>query len=178
MITIGLYRHFKGEYYYVQNIVKDTKDEKSHKAVYFNVLHPEYGSFVRAVSDFTADYDGEKDVYIKDRLDNVTGQIHRFEKVVSLNNEVKNISTEVLLEELRSREDSPLHALDIEGFNRRVFCTDYIVGNKVYPSAEYPTRGVSYTAPPFDDEESAKRYYETHNRRHDTAVFKRTFIEV
>lgn len=177
-ITIGLYRHFKGEYYFVQNLVRSAVDEKSIEAVYFNVLHPEYGTFVRAVSDFTADYDSKNEVYIKDRPDNVTGQTHRMERVVSLDNEVKNLSTEVLLEELRRRDDSPLHALDIDGFNDRVFCVDYIVGNRVFPSAEYPYKGVSYTTPPFDSEESAKKFFETHNHRRDTKVFKRTFIEV
>lgn len=177
-VTIGLYRHFKGQYYFVQNLVKSAVDEKTVEAVYFNVLHPEYGTFVRAVSDFTTDYDSKNEVYIKDRKDNVTGQIHRMERVVSLDNEVKNLSTEVLINELQNREDSPLHALDIEGFNSKVFCVDYIIGNKMLPTDDCPATGVSYTTPPFDDEESAKRYFENHAHRRNTSVFKRTFIEI
>lgn len=174
-ISLGLYRHFKGDYFYVKEFVKDcTSDEVF--ASYFNILHPEFGTFIRSLSDFMSDGSNEE-VSIIDRLDNRTGQKYRFQKVVSLDNEVKNISTESLINELRKRKDSPLQKLDIEGLSDLVFCTDYIVGDKHYETKDYP-RGVSTNAS-FTTEEEAKRYFETHKTLKDkTFVFKRTFIEV
>lgn len=177
-VTIGLYRHFKGQYYYVQNIVKDAVDEKTAKVVYFNVLHPEYGCCVRDVNDFITDFDTKQGVLIKDRKDNVTGQLHRMERVVSLTNEVKNLSTETLINELKKRADSPLQDLDVQGLSDRVFCTDYVVGTKMTPSDVYPHNGLSVTAPPFADVEDAKKYFESHKHRRDCGVFKRVFIPV
>lgn len=178
-VTIGLYRHFKGDYFYVQNL---SKNKGQHFVSYFNVLHPEYGLFTRTIEDFTAVSDIHEqfgdtiEIHIKDRNDNVTGQIHRFEKIVSLDNEVKNLSTQTLINELAKREDSPLQKLDIKGVSDLVFCTDYIVGNKYEATEDYP-KGVE-TVSTFDTEEEAKNYFSTHNHRKDTKVFKRTFIEV
>jgi len=172
-VTIGLYRHFKGAYYFVQNIVKDAIDGK-YKCFYFNILHPEYGMFVRDVEewDSTDSDNGE----IVSRIDNKTGQKHRFEKVYDLDDGVANLTTEHLIRVLADRPDSPLQALDIEGLSNKVFSTDYIVGDKFFETKDTP-KGVS-TVSVFDTEEDAKNYYYTHKGRQNTAVFKRTFIEV
>lgn len=179
LVTLGLYRHFKGEYYCVQNIVVDAEDERTHKVAYFNVLHPEYGIFVRSIEDFISDRDSHGDPYsrlIRDRVDNVTGQIHRFEKVVSLTNEVKNLSTETLLNELAHRADSPLQELDIDGLSKRVFCSDYVIGESYEANDDHP-KGV-YSSFVCDDAEGALKFLSTHKHRSNTKVFKRTFIEV
>lgn len=183
MISIGLYRHFKGDYYYVQSIVTDTMDERTKCVCYFNVMHPDYGLFTRPVYDFEALTYGGKlpngdttQFNIVDRKDNVTGQYRRFEKVKSLDNEVKNLSTETLINELRKRPDSPLQDLDIEGVSGSVFCRDYVVGDECYATEEYP-RGVS-TILGFTTESEARKYFHSHQHRKSTHVYKRVFIEV
>lgn len=182
-VTIGLYRHFKGGYYYVTSLCRSATDEETVMVNYFDICHPEYGSFVRPLEDFiSCTYMvtlPNKDVQPKnigERLDNVTGQFRRFERVKDLNFQLGSVPTEQLIAELRNREDSPLQSLDIEELNGRVFCTDYVVGDKNYATEDYPC-GVS-TVASFETEEQAKKYYDTHKHLKATAVFKRTFIEL
>lgn len=174
-VTVGLYKHFKGDYYYVTGLSKSATDEKTIMVNYFNVCHPEYGSYVRPLDDFitTNEEDGRS---IYERQDNVTGQIHRFERIKDLNYQIGSAATQQLINELSKREDSPLQDLDIDKLNGRVFSTDYVVGNKHYATEDYPC-GVC-TIAVFNTEEEAKRYYETHSHIKATGVFKRTFIEV
>lgn len=172
-VTIGLYRHFKGQYFYVTGLSK-SYDEKTIMVNYFNVCHPEFGSFVRPLDNFTATHE-EDGRSIKDRPDNVTGQIMRFERVKDLNFQLGSISTEQLIEELRSRKDSPIHELDIEGLMSDVFSTDYVVGVS-YDNPEF-SRGVEVICVT-DTKEQAEQYLSTHIHRRGTRVFKRTFIEV
>lgn len=172
-VTIGLYRHFKGQYFYVTGLSK-SYDEKTIMINYFNVCHPEFGSFVRPLDNFTATHE-EDGRSIKDRPDNVTGQIMRFERVKDLNFQLGSISTEQLIEELRSRKDSPIHDLDIEGLMSDVFSTDYVVGVS-YDNPEF-SRGVEVICVT-DTKEQAEQYLSTHIHRRGTRVFKRTFIEV
>lgn len=178
-VSVGLYRHFKGAYYYVTGLSKNAIDDTI-MVNYFNVCHPEYGSFVRPLEDFITDHytknNGVVTVFIKDRKDNVTGQHHRMERVKDLNFQLGSVSTEALIYELGHRKDSPLQKLDIEGLNASVFSTDYVVGEKNYETEDF-SKGVS-TIASFDTEEEAKKYYETHKHRKSTGVFKRTFIEV
>ena len=82
---IGLYRHFKGSYYFLMNMLRS--DEEYPLVQYVNVLHPELGYFCRPYPEWNDD--------VSSREDNVTGQIHRFELVKDLDNSVKNISTEL-----------------------------------------------------------------------------------
>lgn len=172
-VTIGLYRHFKGEYYFVQNIVKDAVRDIA-MCQYFNVSHPEYGIFVRPVDEWFSE-DTEKGKII-DRLDNKTGQKHRFEKVRNLNFQLGSISTEQLIKELRNRIDSPIHELDIEGLQSKIFAKDYVVGEACEQTEDTP-KGV-FTIATFDDKESASMYYYSHLHNKRTKVFKRVFIEV
>lgn len=173
--TIGLYRHFKGDYYFVQNIVKDCTNGKLY-CQYFNVCNPELGTFVRLVEDFITDHDtteqfgDEMTIYIKDRKDNVTGQHYRFEKVHNLNFQLGSIPTEQLLEEMFKREDCPLTALDLDMFESKVDCKDYVVGYNIGDYVE--------TLNFFDTEEQAKIYLATHRVNPDTHLYKRTFIRI
>ena len=175
-VTIGLYRHFKGEYYYVSSLVKSAEDEKTVMVSYFNICHPEFGNYVRPLEDFVSTRGTKIDIPIKDRPDNITGQFARFERVKELNFQLGSISTEQLIDELRRRTDSPIHELDIEGLRSNIFCNDYVVGDKHFATADYP-KGIS-TIASFTTDEEAKRYYDTHKHRRDTGVFKRTFIEI
>ena len=175
-VTIGLYRHFKGQYFYVTGLSK-SYDEKTIMVNYFNVCHPELGSYVRPLEDFCTDYErvNGSTRYIVDRDDNITGQYKRFERVKDLNFQLGSVSTEQLIDELRSRTDSPIHELDIEGLMSDVFSTDYVVGVS-YDNPEF-SRGVEVICVT-DTKEQAEQYLSTHIHRKGTRVFKRTFIEV
>ena len=182
-VTVGLYRHFKGQYFYVTGLSKSATDEKTIMVNYFNVCHPEHGSFVRPLDDFVSEHDCTNDeklvsesMFIKERLDNVTGQIARFERVKDLNFQLGSISTEQLIAELRKRTDSPIHELDIEGLQSNIFAKDYCVG-EAYTETEDTPRGV-YTIASFDKQMDAENYFLTHQHKKNTKVFKRTFIEV
>lgn len=174
-VTIGLYRHFKGQYYYVSGLSKSAVDEKTILVNYFNVCHPEYGSFSRPIEDFLSTVD-ERGIAISQRYDNVTGMHTRFERVKDLNFQIGSLSTEQLVSELRKRTDSPIHEIDIEGLQSNIFAKDYIVGDKHFATEDYPC-GVS-TVATFDTEEQAEKYLHTHKHSKVTAVFKRVFIEV
>lgn len=169
--TLGLYRHFKGAYYFLSNILRDsTQDCKGFVCEYFNVLHPEYGHFSRPVEQWDTD--------VTDRIgkDNVTGQVHRFEKVVSIDTDIKNFTTENLLTELSRRPDSPLQSLDIEGLSECVVAHDFIVG-EAYPLTDDQPAGV-FTNAVFSTLEEARQYYATHQHKPIAGVFKRTFLRV
>lgn len=174
-VSVGLYRHFKGQYYYVTGLSKSATDEKTVMVNYFNVCHPEYGSFVRPLDDFIATHE-EDGRAIKDRPDNVTGQIMRLERVKDLNFQLGSVSTEQIIDELRRRTDSPIHELDIEGLQSKIFSKDYCVGEACEATEDTP-RGV-YTVSTFETPEQAYQYLSTHQHKRNTKVFKRTFIEV
>lgn len=174
-VTVGLYRHFKGEYYYVTGLSKHAIDEKTVMVNYFNVCHTEYGSCVRPLESFIATHEDDGRV-IAERPDNVTGQIIRFERVLDLNFQLGSISTEQLIAELRNRTDSPIHELDIEGLRSDVFAKDYVIG-EYYEGTEDTPRGV-YTLNVFNTPEGAKQYLENTVHKSNTKVFKRTFIEI
>lgn len=173
-VTVGLYRHFKGDYFYVTGLSRSAKDEETVMVNYFNVCHPEYGSFVRPLDDFTATQDAKG--VIADNFLNTTGQIARFERVKDLNFQLGSISTEQLVNELRRRTDSPIHELDIEGLRSNIFCIDYVIGDKQFATEDYPC-GITNIIP-FFTEEKAKKYYDTHKHLKCTGLFKRTFIEI
>ena len=174
-VKIGLYRHFKGGYYYVTGVSKNAIDEKTYMVNYFNVCHPEYGACVRPMESFLATHE-EDGRAIKDRLDNVTGQTHRMERVKDLNFQLGSVPTEQIIEELRRRTDSPIHELDIEGLRSKIFSIDYCIG-EAYKETDCTPSGV-YTLASFTTEEEAKKYFETHKHVKNARVFKRTFIEV
>lgn len=181
----GLYRHFKGQYFYVMGVDRASED-KSFRVRYFNVCHPEDGTFSRPLHEFFSLSDKlEKDdngewfdvgIAIKDRKDNVTGQIRRFERIDNIDFQIGSVSTEQLIDELRRRTDSPIHELDIEGLRSPVFCTDYVVGIKYNATEETPAGVEPINV--FFSEEEAQRYYSNQVAKARKAVFKRTFIEV
>lgn len=175
---LGLYRHFKGGYYYVTSVVKscgDTIDYKGLLVNYFNICKPLDGNFVRPLSEFISDKDKEG-VLIAEREDNVTGQIKRFEQVKDLNWQISSVSTEQLINELQKRNDSPIHELDIEGLQSKIFSTDYIVGIPHEGEEDIP-RGVD-TLAIFNDSYDAHNYLTNHYKGSRQKIFKRTFIEV
>ncbi len=173
-VTVGLYRHFKGNYYYVTGLSKSTVDD-SIMVNYFNVCHPEYGSFVRPLDDFIATHE-EDGRAIKDRPDNVTGQERRLERIKDLNFQLGSVSTDQLIEELGRRTDSPIHELDIEGLRSSIHSIDYILGEPFNETEKTP-KGV-YTIASFDTLYGARNFLSSHSHRKEVRIFKRTFIEV
>lgn len=179
-VTIGLYRHFKGQYFYVTNVCKSSEDEKTLRVTYFNICHPEYGYFSRPVEDFLSDHDttvqfgDEMTLFISDRLDNVTGQTYRFERVKDLNFQVSSISTEQLLRELTKREDSPIRDLDLEGAESKVFTRDYVCG---VPMSDEVHGNYLASWNQFDDKEEAQKYVRKHSMPGKVMrVFKRILL--
>lgn len=164
---IGLYQHFKGEYYYLLNILRDSaQDCKEYVCQYFNILHPEYGYFSRPLQEWFTD--------VSDREDNVTGQMTRFNRIKTLNTSVDNITTEHLMKELARRGDSPLQSLDIEGVSDLVYAVDYIIGEPQEANDEHPKNGV-YTVAGFDSKFEAFRAL-SKNGTPKQRVYKRTFL--
>ena len=100
----------------------------------------------------------------------------RLERVKDLNFQLGSVSTEQIIDELRRRTDSPIHELDIEGLQSKIFSKDYCVGEACEATEDTP-RGV-YTVSTFETPEQAYQYLSTHQHKRNTKVFKRTFIEV
>lgn len=184
----GLYRHFKGQYFYVMGVDRASED-KSFRVRYFNVCHPEDGTFSRPLHDFFSLTDrSEKDdngewfecgLAIKDRKDNVTGQVRRFERIDNIDFQIGSVSTEQLIDELRRRTDSPIHELDIDGLRSPIYCTDYVVGFKHEGIPGLSSKGVEPLNVFFDEAEAFRYYYnQCVTMRREKGVFKRTFIEL
>lgn len=166
--TVGLYRHFKGGYYFIQNIAKDCTSGIMY-CYYFNICNPEQGVFVRPINEW---FDTETDKgTISERPDNKTGQIHRFERVEDLNFQLGSVSTEQLTEELIRRTDSPIHALDLEELNSKIDCIDYAVGQPL-------SDNFVFTYNTFCTEEAGKKYFTMHKVNSETHLYKRTFIRI
>ena len=74
-VKIGkVYRHFKGNYYFVENVAYDSETQER-MVVYKRLYNKEDGKFifVRPEKMFLSE--------IPERPDNITGQNHRFELV-------------------------------------------------------------------------------------------------
>lgn len=166
-VRVGLYRHFKGGYYLLINALRSDNPAEPFYAQYIDISHPELGYFTRPLSEWETD--------VLSRPDNVTGQRFRFEKVNSLLDNAKNMSTEHLIRELRGRSDSPFQELDIDGLSDLVYSSDYCVGEAFEATDDCP-KGVSTDAV-FDTPEQAFKYLREHPHSRRYKVFKRTFIE-
>ena len=74
-VKIGkVYRHFKGNYYFVENVALDSETQE--RVVIYKAIYNREDSqiWVRREKMFLEEID-------KTRKDNITGQIHRFELV-------------------------------------------------------------------------------------------------
>ncbi len=78
-IQIGkVYRHFKGNYYYVENIARNSETQEDY--VVYKPLYPREDAslWIRPLSMFLEKIDSS-------RPDNITKQTHRFELVDEIN---------------------------------------------------------------------------------------------
>lgn len=174
-VSIGVYRHFKGDYYCVTGVSRNANDsEYEVMVVYFNVYHPEFGTFVRSADDFFSEVDSEGNP-IEEREDNKTGQKCRFERVKDLDFQLGSVSTEQLIKELRGRKDNPLSELDIDSLSDNVVARDYVVGD-LFEDVSDGSTGVSARVS-FSSKERAENYLYSHKHRSTTKVYKRVFLE-
>lgn len=174
---LGLYRDYEGNYIFVQNMV--THADGDLYCVYFDVMHPEKGFMCRPAYewfDTLIELPSGFSVPIEKVAQNVTGQKHRYEKIVDLDDNVKNLSTEQLIKELGSRNDSPFQHTDIEGLNEKVLDYDYIIGFPTYVEDEgKEVFSVLYAD---DNLDRVKRYFSTHKFIDMAKIYKRTCMEV
>lgn len=119
MGTHKVYRHFKGEYFYVTSISRLEKEGTEELcANYHSVTNPTSGVFVRPIVEWFEE--------VPENKVNPTGQKYRFEPVFDLSNQLKNVPTEKLMQELLSRSDSPITELDLSDQESCVFCRDWV----------------------------------------------------
>ncbi len=81
-VQIGrVYRHFKGNYYFVENVALDSETQE--RVVIYKPLYPrnDAGIWVRREAMFLEE--------IPERQDNITGQKHRFELVEELSKDYR-----------------------------------------------------------------------------------------
>ena len=70
IISKRLYRHFKGNLYYVQDIAIHTETGENY--VVYQAMYGDYKTYIRPYEMFAEKID-------KDREDNITNQTYRFE---------------------------------------------------------------------------------------------------
>ena len=99
MIDLGLYRHFKGNYYFLSDVAMGSDGVQ--RCYYFNVNHPEYGRFVRDCEEWFSD--------VSEREDNLTHQNTRFAKIFL---DEKSVSECMIEKATRSLERSGLGGRD------------------------------------------------------------------
>ena len=150
----GLYRHFKGDYYIVNKIAVE---EGTGKPVVVYTSVSTNRAFTRPLEDFMAD--------VTDREDNVTHQVHRFELAQELKGLVNLLSTEELVNELKTRPDNPYEGCLTLEEDKDVWSVQYLLGRVVSHSAtdteEEYEEFLPVTPMCFDTFEKAKKHRET-----------------
>ena len=188
-ITKGLYRKYNNEYVLVLGTIYDT-DRCDTLVRYMKVKGDDKEYCVTKGNFLSDEYEhtlvDEKGIHtemrkIENHPANCTGQKECFLKIIDLENFGVNLSTDALVEELQRRWDSPLHDFDIEDFNSRVWCTEYIVGVPIEPfmfgGTERPANvGVKSICDTL--EEAQKDLIESKVMgNYDCKIYKRVYVE-
>ena len=118
VLPFQIYRHFKGNLYLVTSIAI-TASELEPTVVYMS-LNGDSQVWTRAMSEFES--------LVPEGKENPTGQKYRFELVKDMRTVLSQCTTENLIEELKSRPDSPFNDFDIEGLNEKVADKEYVFG--------------------------------------------------
>lgn len=109
-LKLGLYRHFKGGYILVTDVINN-------QVVYIDLSNGDKNLVL--IGNF----------YTNPPEENPTGQELIFEPVTDFNNQLNMITTDNLVKELMRRNDNPFAGLDVEGVkNDKVFLSQYVVG--------------------------------------------------
>ena len=70
-----VWRHFKGKYYLIEEIAKDANTQEF--IIVYRALYGDNTVWVRPLKEFL-------EMVEPNRIDNVTGQVYRFERVFSI----------------------------------------------------------------------------------------------
>lgn len=169
MKRFELYRHYTGNIYMLRTVMFEYK---SRKKMYL-LLNTLSGAEIAVSED---DFNSDADI---DDVKNIMKQDRVFEPFELIAPSVENFTTKELERELAKRADSVFNRLSIEGFNDRVFATEYVVGYKHEPrilwEKKYP-RQVEVELVT-DTLEEAQDYLKRGNLRKEATIFKRTYIE-
>lgn len=165
-----IFRHFKGGLYLILSLAKSEDDPQGECQVIYRSLNGDDKVWSRKQSDFESNVPEDKF--------NPTGQIKRFELVTNLRNQLSMASTQSLVDEIKTRADSPFNDLDMDGFNSRVKNREYIVGELVLSQNGEGT--VLQSIMTADSQEKAIKFIENHPERVSSRVrlYKSVLIEV
>lgn len=120
-VNLGLYRHYKGNFYVVIGVAFLESDTSKEQVVYQDVEGKR--TWIRPLDDFFAELPHD--------IKNPTGQIHRFEKISMQGTQLSNVSTKVLLEELSKRFDNPYAGISVDEAQNSLVCESFVVGRRV-----------------------------------------------
>lgn len=165
-----IYRHFKGGLYFVLAVA--LSEEGLLPTVVYASLNGDGKVWTRRLSDFTSPAPEGKQ--------NPTGQKNRFEPIKEIGDVLSNCTTENLIEELRSRPDSPLNEVDFEGLNSKVVLREFVLGEL---KNHHTDAGVESQLEPImtaDTVEEVHKFMENnfHRLSSRVKVFKSVIVEV
>lgn len=167
VVPFQIYRHFKGNLYLVISVAL-TSDALEPTVVYMS-LGGDNTVWTRALSEFES--------LVPEGKDNPTGQKYRFQQIVDFGSVLSLITTENLIEELKSRPDSPFNDSDIEGLNEKVADREYVLGELMSYSESGKVLSSMYSS---DSLEEVKGFAERnfHRLSSRTKIYKSVLVEV
>lgn len=170
VIPYQVYRHFKGNMYLVLSVA--VSEATLEPEVVYMSLNGDSKVWTRNLHEFES--------LVPEGRDNPTGQLHRFELIKDLRSVLSHCTTKSLVEELKSRPDSPFNENDIEGLNDKVADREFILG-EIRPSLTDPKAGgylhSIYSSDSLEEVKGfAERHFDHLNSR--TRIYKSVLVEV
>lgn len=167
ILPFQIYRHFKGNLYLVTSVAL-TSSELEPTVVYMS-LSGDNQVWTRALSEFES--------LVPEGKNNPTGQKYRFELVKDMRSILSQCTTQNLIEELKSRPDSPFNDSDIEGLNEKVADREYVLGELMSYSESGKVLSSMYSS---DSLEEVKGFAERnfHRLSSRTKIYKSVLVEV
>ena len=163
-----VYRHFKGNYFYVLCVGK-LCDVRNEEVVVYQTIDKSAQVFTRTFSEWFDD--------VSDHKDNLTGQISRFEVVTNLDSMMLNtVPTEKLVKELCERGDRPNELANLPEMLGTVLHEDYVAVKVLNEGQEDETlfvEGVFVSLTAMRDKKKRASKFEGKTVR----TFKRVYIE-
>ena len=169
ILPFQIYRHFKGNIYLVTSVALTSSDLEP--TVVYMSLNGDNQVWTRALSEFES--------LVPEGKENPTGQKYRFELVKDMRSILSQCTTQNLIEELKTRPDSPFTEADIEGLNEKVVAREYVLG-ELSPYSNNECGNMLTCVCVKDSLEEAKSYAERHPDRVSsrTKVYKSVLVEV
>lgn len=152
VVVNGLYRHFKTGNYYIVNHLATQEADGSHVVVYTSVKTGE--TYTRPYESFIED--------ISARPDNAMHQTYRMELASEIKGLLSLVSTDELIEEIKTRPDNPYEGFKTLEEDEDVWSIQFLIGriNKVpeTDTEEAYEEFIPVTAMVFDKLEDAKDF--------------------